>query len=106
MEDTELRRLSALAEGYFADEDNQPYSMQEICALLGVCHDRLLDWERGRDAGPAALARSIRARVAAGWEKGRLPAGLATYLHRRYFGEEEPDGRLEVTVRVVGRDNP
>lgn len=96
------RTLRRLAEGYFVEE-NKPYSMQELCAVLDVSFATLCAWENGSDGELSSFARTVKARVAATWEKGELSAGLCSYLHKAYLVGEEQGGEqpLDITIRIA-----
>jgi hypothetical protein len=96
------------ANAYFSDPQNRPFSMQEVCLALGVDYKTLCGWETGPDEKLATLARQVRARVAAGWEKGEVSASLAALMLKTY-GEPDAGGQaqadaVENLVRVVGDD--
>lgn len=97
-----LSTYARRCEGYFSNEDNRPFSILESCDAMGIDYETLRDWECGGDKDFAALARRVKTRVAAGWEKGELTASMATYLHKSYIGEERQraEGPLEIVVRV------
>jgi hypothetical protein len=99
-----LATYARRCESYFANTDNRPFSILEACDAMGIDYETLRAWEIGEDAQFAALARRVKTRVAAGWEKGELTASMATYLHKSYIGEErrETEGPLEIVVRVEG----
>ncbi len=98
------QQLEAIAQEYFEDAANRPYSILEICSLMGVDYDTLCRWEEGKNKRLATLARHTKQRIAAGWEKGELPAALASYLLKNYFGEASAQRPIEITVRVVGNE--
>lgn len=95
------QQLEQIVEGYFEDPANRPYSMLELCSILGVDYDTLCLWERGTNKRLAALARQSKQKIAACWEKGELPAVLATHLLKQYFGEGQGERKLEINVKVV-----
>lgn len=101
MTKTKLQKLEQTANDYFI-EANKPFSMQEICQLLDVSFQTLSEWEASDNKQVASFARSVKARVAAGWEKGELSAGLCSYLHKAYFSEQDysEDRPLDITIRI------
>ncbi|GEM_PF-5174591 len=98
------QQLEQIAQEYFGDAANRPYSMLELCCLLGVDYDTLCLWERGKNVRLATLARQNKQKIAACWEKGELPAALATHLLKQYFGEGQAERQVEISVRVVGNE--
>lgn len=99
---TDPRRLEQAAQEYFEDTANRPYSMLELCWHLGVEYSTLCLWEKGSNKQLAGLARQSKQRIAACWEKGELPAALATHLLKQYFGEGQAEQQMEITLKVVG----
>lgn len=97
-----LAAYKKIVDDYFANEGNKPFSVMECCDAMGIASDTLRAWEGGDEKAFAALAKRVKTKVAAGWEKGEVSPSLAMFLYKSYFGGEDGEGQvpLEIVLRV------
>lgn len=94
--------IRRLADEYFENKANRPFSMLEVCEFVGIDYTTLHKWDVGADKVFSSLAKSIKQRVAACWEKGEVSPTLATFLMKTYMGyQEQAVGDFELRVRVI-----
>lgn len=101
-----IGEMEELVKAYFADPNNKPYAIADVCLLLDIELKDLKEWRAGDNERKKKLDRVIRYTVLAGWEKGEKISGIANslvpVLLKRYFGDEE-DIRLDEdnTIKVT-----
>jgi hypothetical protein len=84
--------LSAIIDDYFVNKANMPYSILEICAVLGITRETWNEWEHNEDKGFSDIIKRAKYRVASGWEKGALNPALSIFLlknHMQYTDKQE-----------------
>lgn len=89
---------------YFEDKNNEPYSILEICALLGVTRETLSEWATNDKYGLSDVVTRAKYIVAAGWEKGvKIHPRLAEFLLMNHMGMSnrvESSGNVSVVVQI------
>lgn len=105
-------QMRQLAEEYFADAKNQPYSIAALSLILEIDLKELKEWIGGKKGKEKQkLAWFIRYSALAGWERGEknggVPNTMVPWLLDRYFEDEkevrtDEDNNIRVTLFEEG----
>ena len=97
-----LRKLRSLANTYFENSVNRPFSVLEICNIMKISIDTLKSWQNGDEEEYRLFASSIISRVGESWEKGELSPSLATTLIKQYLEDTiTTTNERDFTIRIV-----
>ena len=97
--------LQATIDNYFANPDNKPYSVLELCSELDICYETWSSYSRDDNHPFSEIIKKAKSKIASGWEKGHLHPSLSIFLlknHLGYIDQPQQPQQQPITIQLNG----